>query len=82
MLIKAFRVPAENQVLILAAFQSAGWPARIADPLVKATGIDPAVRLRAAVRRLNRCQRVPLIRFSCDGTGTGVLWKRLGPPSS
>lgn len=73
-LIKKFRLPAENQERILAAFQEDGWPARIDDPLSRAYEIDPKCRLHESIRALNRNQTLPLLRFSGDGTGQGVLW--------
>ena len=67
-LVKRFRVHSPNQVSVLEAFQEEGWPERIFDPL------QPG-RLAETIKSLNRHQKVPLIRFSGDGTGQGVLWE-------
>lgn len=72
--VKRFRQRAENQTLVLASFQELGWPTRIDDPL---TGgyCDPRTRLRDTVKKLNRCQTHPLVRFERDGSGEGVIWR-------
>ena len=72
--VKRFRGPAKNQTLILDAFQEEGWPGRIDDPLAPGPDDDPSARLRDAVRRLNRRQCYPVLRFCADGTGQGVCW--------
>lgn len=63
---------AVNVVRILNAFQEDGWPVRIDDPLLN--GRDP-VRLRETIKSLNR--NLSLLRFSPNGTGESVVWKRL-----
>jgi hypothetical protein len=72
--VKRFRVPAQNQEMILAAFEEECWPDHIDDPLPISGGIDPPTRLHDAINRLNGCQTHRLIRFSGNGTGTGVSW--------
>jgi hypothetical protein len=72
--VKEFRVPAVNQVLILEAFQELGWPEWIDDPLPPCSDIDPKVRLHDAIKRLNRNQRNPLLKFHGDGTGKRIGW--------
>ena len=74
-LVKRFKQPAPTQHTILSAFQELGWPARIDDPLPRAAGQDPKLRLGEAIKRLNRHQQQRLIRFRADGTGTGILWE-------
>jgi hypothetical protein len=73
-LIKSFRVPAEIQETILAAFEEDGWPFRIDDPLPQAPDINPKRRLHAAIQCLNRNQKAPLLHFCGDGRGRGVRW--------
>lgn len=77
MVVKRFRVPAENQELILAAFEEEGWPRHIDDPLPIRDGIDPQTRLHDAINRLNGCQTNRLLCFRGNGNGTGVLWEIL-----
>jgi hypothetical protein len=72
--IKRYRVPAQNQALILAAFQEEGWPEFIDDPLPPEGEQDPKQRLQATVKSLNRNQLVPLVRFHGNGNGLRVYW--------
>ncbi len=76
--VKRFRVPAPNQIAILAAFEEEGWPPRVYDPLPPQGDQDPAGRLRETIRALNHHQRPPMLHFSSDGTGQGVLWEWVG----
>ena len=76
LVIKRFRVPAQNQEMILSAFEEDNWSECIDDPLPVRGAIDPRARLHDAINRLNRCQTNPLLRFHGNGSGTGVLWKR------
>jgi hypothetical protein len=73
-LVKWYRVPAESQETILAAFEEDGWPPRIDDPLGQINGLDPHDRLHEAVKGLNRGQVSRLVVFRRDGTGEGVTW--------
>ena len=73
--VKRFRVPAPNQIALLAAFEEEGWPPRIFDPLPPQADQDPACRLRETIKALNGHHRVRMLRFSGDGTGEGVLWQ-------
>jgi hypothetical protein len=75
LLVKRFRVPAQNQEMILGAFQEEGWPKHVDDPLPVRRDIDPRTRLHDVINRLNGCQRNPLLRFHGNGTGTGVFWE-------
>ncbi len=74
-LVKRFRVPAPRQEIILAVFQEEDWPSRIDDPLPPQPAIDPKRQLHAVISSLNRHRKHPLVHFSGDGTGTGVLWE-------
>src|SRR5262245_40108787 len=76
-LVKRFRVPADNQELILVAFEEQGWPARIDDPLPRNGVADPGERLHGAIRRLNGCQAQKVLRFSADGRGKGIFWEAI-----
>jgi hypothetical protein len=68
---------AYNIVTILQAFEAAGWPPRIDDP----HGRKPSdENRRRDVENLNKLILVPIIRFECDGNGTGFLWKSLPQP--
>ena len=72
-LVKRFRQQAENQIAILDAFQKAGWPASIPDPLPA----DPDVEgdhLHDTIQGLNRNQKEAHIIFGGDGTRGRVLW--------
>src|SRR4029079_19770564 len=73
--IKHYRVPAENQELILSAFQEEGWPHCIDDPLPQDGEVDPKQRLQATIKSLNRNQLVRLIRFHGNGNGSQVYWE-------
>ena len=73
-LVKQFRVPAVNQELILSAFEEEGWPPRVDDPLPRTGETDSKVRLRDAIKGLNRNQVQARVRFRGDGTGQSILW--------
>lgn len=76
-LVKRFRVPAEMQECILAAFEEDGWPPRIDDPLPPDERLrqTPQDRLHDVVENLNGHQLEARIHFYRDGTGTGVCWE-------
>lgn len=74
-LVKRFRVPAQNQELILCAFEEEGWPDCIDDPLPMTSDRDTQTRLHDAINRLNGRQANPLLRFHGNGNGTGVSWE-------
>jgi hypothetical protein len=59
---------------VLNAFEEEGWPKRIDDPLRPDPDQDAKRHLHDTIRRLNRNRRAPLIHFSGDGTGEGVIW--------
>lgn len=73
--VKRFRVPAESQETILAAFEEEAWPARIDDPLPPRGDQSPKRRLQETIKSLNRNQKQPIIRFLGDGNARGILWK-------
>jgi hypothetical protein len=76
-LVKRFREPAQNQELILAAFEEEGWPPHLDDPLPVNDSTDPRERLHDTIKRLNRHQVNRLLRFRGDGKGTGIIWEAL-----
>ena len=78
--VKHFRVPADNQVLILSAFEEEGWPDHVYDPLPPAAEIDPKRRLHDAINRLNRNQKQRLIHFYGNGNGRAIRWKLIPKP--
>jgi hypothetical protein len=66
---------APTQEAILAAFEAAGWPGRIADPLPEDRAVDAKQRLRDTVKNLQRGVAPRTIRFRADGRGRGVRWE-------
>jgi len=70
--VKRFKWPAENQELVLNAFEDLGWPPRIDDPLLPHPSICPKRRLHDTLKCLNRKQVNELVKFRGDGTGLGV----------
>ena len=77
LVVKRFRQPASNQELILTVFEEDDWPPKIDDPLPPDPHHDPKERLHDVIKKLNRAQFTPLVRFRGDGTGSGVLWELL-----
>jgi hypothetical protein len=71
-LAKCFPHAAPCQEEILAAFQDQQWPRHIDNPLRNQK--DPYESLRNAVKKLNR-QQNPVMDFSLDGAGEGVIWR-------
>jgi len=76
-LVKQFKVPAPNQIVVLSVFQEESWPIRIDDPLPPCGECDSKRRLHDTINALNRSQKVSLIRFCGDGSGEGVRWELL-----
>lgn len=74
-LVKRYKLPAENQRLILSCFEEEGWPRGILDPLPLHPSICSKTRLHDTIKNLNRNQINRLIRFRGDGTGRRVLWE-------
>ncbi len=69
---------AHNIVGILRAFEEAGWPRRIDDPHRR----KPSDQTRRRdVENLNKRLLKPLLKFECDGNGTGFLWKKIAQPT-
>jgi len=70
---------AHNLVAILREFQEAGWPARIDDPFRRQSSDQTR---RRDVENLNKRLLKPLLKFACDGNGTGFLWKKIAQPTA
>lgn len=70
---------AHNIAKILQAFQAAGWPARIDDPFRRQSSDQTR---RRDMESLNKRLLKPLLKFECDGTGTGFLWKKIAQPKA
>jgi hypothetical protein len=68
-IIREVKAEATNVRLILDAFEEAGWPDEIFDPLPPAEAKD---RRRRAVETLNKDLR--LIRFRSTGNGRRIAW--------
>jgi hypothetical protein len=75
-LVKRFRVPAENQEIVLAVFEELGWPECIDDPIPPKPGIDSKRRLHDTIKRLNRSQTPRSVVFAGNGNGSSIRWRR------
>jgi hypothetical protein len=73
--LKCFRQPSFNQEVILAAAEELRWPSWFDDPLPRARGINPKVRLHDTIKALNRHQNPYLLHFKGDGTGRRLGWE-------
>lgn len=70
---------AHNIVTILRAFEAAGWPPRIDDPHRRKSNDETR---RRDMSNLNKGLDTSLMKFECDGDGTGFLWKKIPQPKS
>jgi hypothetical protein len=73
-LVRSFRRDAANQRAVLAAFEVAGWPSRILDPLAKRFRKKTKERRWETVKGLNRGLPTGTICFFSDGSG-GIRWE-------
>jgi hypothetical protein len=71
--VKQLEREAANQEEVLLAFEEAGWPPRIDDPLPREVERDPKLRLRETVRSLNDKRKWRGIRFRASNGG--VRWE-------
>ena len=62
---------AKNIVTVLNAFEAAGWPTRIDNPLK----LKSPQKLRDTLKSVN--EGLEKLRFESDGTSTGILWRVL-----
>ena len=74
MLVKRFKWPAKNQILVLRAFEAMDWVRLIDNPFPVDDKVCPKVRLHDAIKYLNRHHEQAVLRFHGDGTGWGVCW--------
>jgi hypothetical protein len=81
-LVKRFGRSAPAQEPVLNAFEAKGWPHEIDNPLTGSLNYPAGGRLRDAIKHLNSGMTVPLIKFSGDGSGTRVRWKRVKTPKN
>ena len=66
-----------NQELVLVSFEEQGWPECIHDPIPPRDGLDSKRCLHDTIKRINRGQLAPLLRFHGDGNGQAVYWEAL-----
>jgi len=78
--LKMFRRHAPAQERILDAFQQAGWPEWLADPLERRGEEHSVKHLRDEVRLLNRTQKPWRVRFDTDPQWLGVRWTVVATP--
>jgi hypothetical protein len=69
--VKRWKRHAPEQEAVLKAFEAAGWPECILDPLDAADGLDAKERLRETVKSLNKKLTPGTIRFHANGNGGG-----------
>ena len=72
--VKRFRQASPNQQLILITFEELGWPYEITDPIPPSNGVCSRECLANAVKRLNRSQQNPRLRFRVADRGESVAW--------
>jgi hypothetical protein len=73
--VKRFKLDANDQEAVLAAFEEEAWAVRIDNPLAPAGEKSSQRRLQEALESLNRTQKGPHFRFTEDGNGEGVRWE-------
>lgn len=73
--LKWFRQPAVNQMLVLSAAEEQLWSPWFDDPLPPRPGTKSKVLLHNTINDLNRRQAVQIIHFRGDGTGTRIGWE-------
>jgi hypothetical protein len=70
------------QEAVLDAFQKAGWPRSIDNPLPAKGDRSEQDILAQTVRDLNQNQRVKLLVFSVENSGTQASWQPLASPTA
>jgi hypothetical protein len=81
-LVKRFRQPSPNQERILATLEEEGWRPLVQDPLPQDPDHRPKRRLSRTIHSLNTHHVKDLMRFQGDGTGEGVMWRRIASADS
>lgn len=78
-LVKRYRKTSSNQRAVLDAFQKAGWPERLGDPLPASEdrAVNRKHRLQDTIRNLNRAHERRRLRFYGTEGGRCVAWKPL-----
>jgi hypothetical protein len=74
-LIKEFRQVAENQTVVLDAFEQSGWEEVIDNPLPTSPFVDRLEQLYETVKSLNRSMRRSSIHFHTVRQGTAIRWR-------
>lgn len=80
--VKRLTREAESLSPLLAAFQAAGWPELIPNPLPSEHGVDASERLRNAVKRLNRLRGPVRVQFHVLRSATAVRWDVATSPAA
>ena len=78
-LVRRFLRGAPCQERILAALEERGWPERIPDPLPADPVVLRSDRLHDTIKNLNTSLKRSGLRFTRDGTGTGIRWEFVPP---
>jgi hypothetical protein len=65
---------AQNIVAILREFQAKGWPPRIDDPRGRESDDE---KRRRDISSINKLLDTSVLKFFCDGYGTGFRWQRV-----
>jgi hypothetical protein len=73
--IKQLRHIAGNQSALLEAFEAAGWPRRIENPLPHLAKRNAKKCRKETIKSLNLGLAAGTIRFRADGTGGGICWE-------
>ncbi len=74
-LLKVYRRHAPNQMILLDAFQQAGWPTWMASPFSCDPFDDEMQLLRDTIKNVNRGHRHRLLRFVIDARCRYVGWR-------
>jgi hypothetical protein len=75
--VKEFQAKARNQLVIVSAFDTQGWPRQIDNPLDSGGPAQRAQALADAVHGLNRNLRAKVIRFHTAEKGASVRYELL-----
>jgi hypothetical protein len=75
--IKAYTGPAQNQEVVLAIFQTRGWPSCVDSPWHGKKGGKWKKTLENTMQRLNEHRHSPNLRFHVDGKGRQIRWEEI-----
>jgi hypothetical protein len=77
-LVKRYRDRWSLQRIVLDAFEEAGWPEQLADPLPRLPStLYVKKRLHDTIKNLNRAHRAVILRFYRTDCGRSVGWRQL-----